>query len=193
MGRTFNPLFEALALYVICAAFTLGFLWLAGFHFDGSGTSWLMAGAIIAAAPACFVAATRGTWVREGMIDREAPVRPLAMLAPTATTFLASSELPVVGGRQSFQLCYASHEGLDSLDVMDRLAKHIADIGIECSNLGALHARDHGVEWRLAPVLGDTRVEGWVEAADPRDRASVIAAITEFLEQGLGLNVEVTR
>jgi hypothetical protein len=114
------------------------------------------------------------------------------MIAPAAVTLLASSDIPVVGGRVSFHIVY-SGDTIDSIDVLQKLAQHLTSIGVAHSYLGAIHAHDGAVEWRLEPVLGEPRLEGWIQAFDQRDRASVIAAITHFLEQDLKLNLEVTR
>jgi hypothetical protein len=193
MARFVNLLCEAIALYLISAAVLIGFLYFAGFHFSDNILSYCVVGTLIVLAPVSYTAVTVGPWVGEGSTDRAQPVRPLATLMPVAGALLQSSDLPLVGRRQSIGIRFSGGGDLDSIDVVARLSDHLSDIGVAHSHVGAVHAQDGSTHWRVEPVLGEDRITGWVEGPDSADRAAVIMSISDFLSRHLGLNVEVER
>jgi hypothetical protein len=195
MGRFIYLLCEAATLYAISAAVLIAILFFGGFHFNGAilGPPQLIVIAVlIAGMPMSLVAATIGTHkTTDAWVMRSAPVRPLAMLLPAAAAYAQTSKAPVVGGHQPLTIAFAGDGTLDSLDVVTRLADHLTDLGIMHSNVGGIHAQDGSASWRLDPVIGEDRLEGWVQAFDPTDRAAVVTAITDFLRKDLKLDVEV--
>lgn len=194
MVRLIYLLWEAATLYAISVFVLIVVLYLGGFHFTGAvlgPMQLIVIGVLIAGMPMSLVAATIGTHKpTDAWVARYSPVRPLSMLLPAAAAFAQTSRAPVVGGRQPLRIAFSGNGKLDSLDVVARLADHLTALGVEHSNVGGIHVQDGATSWRLDPVIGENRLDGWVQAFDPSDRAAVVTAITDFMRQDRRLNAE---
>lgn len=93
--------------------------------------------------------------------------------------------------RDPLDFTFATWNGIDSRAAVARLSQHLDTIGMAHQFArGGIDVREADISWQIAPVIGQLRVTGWVEARDPALRAMVKDAVEEFLRDELGIALE---
>lgn len=91
--------------------------------------------------------------------------------------------------RDSIRIAYRDPGDMDPFEVVRRLSADLEAQGIAHSYSGHITATDGASRFRIAPALGDSAIEGWVEAPRQADRQQVISAVHAFIAETLALEV----